>query len=208
MKKMSNLTYEYTDLRSRLETIEWDNAWIEHSENHTAARILHIGDSISVGTRHIGTRVGAGKVLFDNFGTSKAVDNPYFKDAVRLFAAQIEKRNAVIFNNGLHGWHLDDTTEYPEYYEDIVKFLIDNFKGTPVYIVLTTHVKDNERDERVKKRNEAATAIANKYGLGIIDLYSASASDPDFLSGDGVHLTDDGYTALAKTIIESVKEHL
>ena len=53
-----------------------------------------------------------------------------------------------------------------------------------------------------------ATAIANKYGLPIIDLYSASASDPSFLSGDGVHLTEDGYTMLAKTIIETVKEHL
>ena len=33
---MSNLTYEYTDLRSRLETFEWDNAWIEHSEDNLA----------------------------------------------------------------------------------------------------------------------------------------------------------------------------
>ncbi len=203
---MSELTYEYTDLRSRLETFEWDNTWIEHSENENAARLLHIGDSISVGTRGIGT--GMGKVLFDNFGTSRAVDNPYFKGAIHNFAAQLTKRNAVIFNNGLHGWHLDDETEYAEYYEDMVKFLIEEFKGTPLYIVLTTHVRDEERDLRVKKRNEAATAVANKYGLEIIDLYSASTSDPNFLSGDGVHLTADGYKALAETIIESISKNI
>ena len=90
----------------------------------------------------------------------------------------------------------------------MVKFLIEEFKGIPLYIVLTTHVKDEERDLRVKKRNEAATAVANKYGLEIIDLYSASASAPNFLSGDGVHLTADGYKALAETIIESISKNI
>ena len=37
--------------------------------------------------------------------------------SVKLFAQQESRRDAVVFNNGLHGWHLDDSTEYAEHYE-------------------------------------------------------------------------------------------
>jgi hypothetical protein len=201
---MSSFTYEYTYDRNKLVTFEWDNVWIEHAEKDDITRILYIGDSISVGTRHIATRLSMQKAYFDNFGTSKAVDNPYFCDSLSLFAAQEGYRNAVIFNNGLHGWHLDDEKEYPEHYEKTVRFLIDAFKGTPVFLVLTTHVADKERDNRVKKRNCAVKAIAQKYGLPIIDFYTPSSEKPELLSGDGVHFTEEGYNVLASTAIQAL----
>lgn len=201
---MSDFTYEYSDQRRYLETFEWDNTWIEHTENETADRVLYIGDSISCATKGYATNLGGGKILFDNFGSSKAIDNPYLKDAIRLFALQQERRIAVMFNNGLHGWHLDDCTEYSRYYEDTVKFLIEQFAKTPVYLVLTTHIADTERDIRVQKRNECVKQIAKKYSLEIIDFYTPTAKAPQYISNDGVHLTGEGYQALAAIALNTL----
>ena len=62
------------------ETYEWDNVWLDHAEDLSRRRVLYIGDSISCGSRHIATGQTCEEILFDGFGTSKALDNPYFKD--------------------------------------------------------------------------------------------------------------------------------
>ena len=203
---MSNLSYENPLNRKKLETYEWDNIWMEHAEKDGITRVLYIGDSISCGTRGVATRLSEGKAYFDGFGTSKAVDNPYFCDSVRIFAEQEGYRSAVIFNNGLHGWHLDDEKEYPGYYGKTVEFFIELFKPTPLFLVLTTSVADKKQDLRVRKRNEAVKIIAEKYGLETIDFYSPAASDPSLLSGDGVHFTGNGYEVLAKTALDALKD--
>lgn len=186
------------------ETYEWDNVWLDHAEDLSRRRVLYIGDSISCGSRHIATGQTCEEILFDGFGTSKALDNPYFKDAIHLFAAQESQRSAVLFNNGLHGFHLDDKTEYPALYEQMVKFLLEEFEGTPVLIVLTTHVTDAAMEQRVILRNKAAREIATRYELPVVDLYAVSAAK-DELSGDGVHFTESGYRALAAELVAAVK---
>jgi hypothetical protein len=95
----------------------------------------------------------------------------------------------VLFNNGLHGWHLDDDAQYLYYYEKAVKFLLDEFKDAPIVIVLTTSVADEEREQRVKRRNEVAAKIAEKYRLSIIDLYSISAKFSEFRIHDSELIT-------------------
>lgn len=185
------------------ETYEWDDIWIEHADEPDRKRVLYIGDSISRGTRHIATARTEQKILFDNFATSKALDNPYFKDELHLFAAQQGQRSAVLFNNGLHGFHLDDETEYRDHYEDMVRFLIREFDGIPVFILLTTHIADADRNERVILRNRTAREVADKYGLPVIDLYAVTEQIPDQLS-DGVHLTQAGYRVLADAIIKAL----
>lgn len=201
---MSGFTYEENDRKTPLEVFEWDNVWWEHTENTGAPRVLYIGDSISCATRRVATAKSENKILFDGFGTSKALDNPYFADSLRIFAAQQGKRDAVIFNNGLHGWHLDDETEYRGCYEEFVKFLLDEFAGTPVFAVLTTTVANSERNERVTVRNRVASEVAAKYGVGIIDLYTASVEAKSLLSPDGVHFTPAGYEVLAAKILETL----
>lgn len=201
---MSNFTYEEIDRNSKLETFEWDNVWWEHTENLDAPRVLYIGDSISCGTRRIATAAAENKILFDGFGTSKSVDNPYFADTLKIFAAQMSRCDAVIFNNGLHGWHLDDAA-YGSFYKELVKFLVAEFKDTPVYIVLTTTVANPERDKRVTDRNKVALEIAEKYGLGVIDLYAASVEAKGLLTPDGVHFTPAGYEVLAKKIVGTLR---
>ena len=185
------------------ETYEWDNTWIEHADDSNRKRVLYIGDSISCGTRHIVTNLTDCRILFDGFGTSKALDNPYFEDMLRLFAAQESRRDAVLFNNGLHGFHLDDKTEYRNDYDKMVQFLLSEFRNTPVFILLTTHVADEAQNKRVILRNLAATEVAKKYHLPTIDLYSVSAAMPDQLT-DGVHFTQSGYQALAQTILNAL----
>lgn len=187
----------------QFETYEWDNAWIEHADAPDRRRVLYIGDSISCGTRHIATGMTDGQILFDGFGTSKALDNPWFADSLRLFAAQESRRNAVLFNNGLHGFHLDDETAYREHYGKMAAFLVQEFKGTPIFILLTTHVSDEAQNQRVIFRNRAACEIAAQYKLPVIDLYAVSAAMPDQLT-DGVHFTEIGYRTLAETIIRAI----
>jgi lysophospholipase L1-like esterase len=152
--------------------------------------------------------VSGNTILFDGFGTSKAVDNPYFVPSLRLFAEQEGERRAVLFNNGLHGWHLEDQSDYARAYEDVLVQLLEEFKGTPVMLLLSTPVADTERDRRVQVRNEVVLALAKKYCLPVIDLYSVTKARAELLSPDGVHFLPEGYRLLAEAIVERVKEQL
>ena len=120
---MSEFTYETSDTSRNLETFEWDNVWWEQTANETSKRILYIGDSISCGTRRLITSLSKSEILCDGFGTSKALDNPYFKSSLELFMKQQNKCDAILFNNGLHGWHLSDE-EYEKCYDDMLLFLL------------------------------------------------------------------------------------
>lgn len=202
---MSNFTYEYDNLKERYETFEWDNTWIDHANDDTTARVLYIGDSISCGTRKIATKC-AQTILFDGFGTSKSLDNPFLKDSVKLFAAQLPKTDALLLNNGLHGWHLNDTEEYPRYYEEMIRFLLEHFKGTPLLLVLTTHIRDEAREQRVILRNQAVLQLAQKYSLPVVDLYTVTKEHRALLAADGVHFTPEGYEIIAQTVADHVKK--
>lgn len=201
---MSTFTYEYETKDTPLETYEWDNVWWEQTDRHDTKRVLYIGDSISCATRRIATAVAGNEILFDGFGTSKALDNPYFMESLHIFAKQQGPRAAVLFNNGLHGWHLQDEKQYAENYEKVLLFLLEEFKGTPLFLLLTTHILD-DRDQRVCKRNEIVNALAQKYSLPVIDLYEITKDHEDLISGDGVHLQEEGYRLLAEKIVENVK---
>ena len=205
---MADMTYEFEDRQQRLETYEWDNVWWEHANTVDVPRVLYIGDSISCGTRREATATAEGKIFFDGFGTSKAVDNPYYADTLRLFAKQQGKREVVLFNNGLHGWHLDDETDYAREYEKMVCFLMKEFEGTPILLVLTTHVANEERDARVQVRNRVVCELAKKYGLSTVDLYTLTKEHSELLGNDGVHLSKEGYQLLASTLVGRVKEFI
>lgn len=204
---MGEFTYETRNRTQQYETYEWDNTWLDHP-NDDIKRVLYIGDSIACSTRYAATEQSGGKMVFDLFGTSRAVDNPYFKDALTVFANQQGGREAIIFNNGLHGWHLNDEIEFKKYYEDMVRYLLNTFRDIPVAIVLSTTVKKEEDERRVIVRNKSAREVAGKYNLPVIDLYTTSKEAQEFLSDDGVHFTLEGYRILAKKIVEEVSNLL
>ena len=201
---MSDFTYEFENKNNRLEKYEWDNVWWECADTAGIPRVLYIGDSISCATRRFANEAAGHGIFFDGFGTSKALDNPYFFDSIRLFAAQLPYRDAVIFNNGLHGWHLEDENEYRAHYERAVEFLMREFAGTPIWLVLTTTVRNETREARVCARNRVVREIAEKFGLPIIDLYRVSSEFVALRAEDGVHYSRDGYTKFADHILETV----
>ena len=199
---MDKFTFEAAS--TPLETYEWDNTWIAKSGDKETPRIFYIGDSISCGNRGAINRISEGKLLCDGFGTSKALDNEAFLPAVKLFASQIERYDVVFFNNGLHGWHLDDETEYFELYDKFVSGLLEFFGGAKKLVILmTTNItNDKELAKRVPKRNAAAIKVAEKYSLPCVDLYGKSLEIAHLQSGDGVHFTPEGYEELSRMIIE------
>ncbi len=203
---MSDFTYEHQANACKLETFEWDNVWIDHANDAQMTRVLYVGDSISCGIRRTATALSENRIYFDGFGTSKALDNPYFLDALLLFAKQQPRRDLILFNNGLHGWHLEDETEYKTLYRAFVQGIRSAFPDTPLLLILTTGVSDAEREERVQKRNRAVLEIASELSLPIIDLYSASVEHVQLRAGDGVHFTPQGYEILAQTILQSVQK--
>lgn len=201
---MKNFTYEGNSTENMYEKYEWDNTWIEHANGSDAKRVLYIGDSISCQIRQHATELAKEMVLFDGYGTSKAIDNPYFIDSIKLFAKQQGRCDTVIFNNGLHGWHLDDEKEYGLYYDSMVRFLLEQFKDIPVFLVLTTHVGNVEREKRVNLRNKSVIKIAEKYNLKIIDLYSESLKLHNMLDEFGVHFSEAANSILAGKILSEV----
>ena len=205
---MREFTYEFENNEAKLETYEWDNVWWEHASTDGVPRVLYIGDSISCATRRVATEVAEEKIYFDGLGTSKGIDNPYFPDTVRMFASQQKERAVVAFNNGLHGWHLEDATEYKAYYERMIQFLMKELPESSLLLVLTTHVQNPERAARVVVRNKVVTELAEKYGLKTVDFYSITKQNDAFFSKDGVHLLSEGYRALAECLVKSVKEEI
>ncbi len=206
----SGFTYEEKNNKSPLETLEWDNVWWHRPEEAEHNRILYIGDSISCAVRRLATRATNEKYYFDGFGTSKAVDNPHLKESVLLFAKQQTRRDAVLFNNGLHGWHLNED-EYEAYYEEFVKFLLEAFAGIKLVLLLTTGIVAPQTEERINRtveRNERVLKIAKKYGLPVIDLYSQSVEYAQLHTDDGVHFSGEGSQKLAEKIACEITEIL
>ena len=201
---MSDFTYETENRSNKFETYEWDNIWIEHANEKGRKRAAYIGDSISVGTRRIATARTNGEILFDGFGTSKALDNPYFKDSIRLFLNQVPNIDTVLFNNGLHGWHLNDETEYKALYDEMIQFILGEINGAKLYILLTTAVVDNDDNDRVKLRNVAAREVAAKNSIPVIDLYDITSANIKEISPDGVHPTEPLYEKIADEIIRNI----
>lgn len=202
---MSLFTYENSETGAKLETYEWDNTWIEQSNRSDVKRVLYIGDSISCGVRKIATEQANGEYLFDGFGSSKGLDHPYLCEFIRLFAMQETRCDVILFNNGLHGWHLNDEREYGFYYDRVIRFLRKEFENIPLFLVLTTSVSNEAREERVKQRNAVVRELAKKYGLAVIDLYSLSAFCAEFRL-DGVHYSKDGYVKFADQILTEISK--
>ena len=203
---MSEFTYVRHDTTAKLECYEWDNVWFEHTDRTDNTRVLYVGDSISCGIRRVATAVAKEEILFDGFGTSKAIDHPLLVESFKLYAKQCARLDAIIFNNGLHGWHLKED-EYGRYYDKVIGEIIEEYPTVPVYIVLSTCLKDPVRDERTAERNNEAIKVAEKYGLKVIDIHSVAVENRHLLS-DGVHFVADGYKALAEKIVSVLKEDI
>ncbi len=207
-------TYEENAREEVLETYEWDRVWWEHAPDATKPRVLIIGDSISCGYLPLVNKLLNGEIYADGFGTSKALDNPYFLKSIKLFAEQMQRCDLIHVNNGLHGWHLS-TQEYEAHYRAFLKGLMEIFPNVPIVVALTTPVRIKETPEvfhpertpLVIARNAAAIRLAGEFDFEVNDLHNVLVEHPQWCS-DGVHQTEEGYTALAKQVVAAIKANL
>ena len=200
-------TYMSGEYNYPLEEKEWTQVWLDEAMDTTTPRVLLVGDSIFNGIiSNIITMVD-GTVLFDSFCSSKAVDNPYLIEELELFMRQEGHRKVIVFNNGLHGWHLDDEIRYEEGYEKIISSLKEKYPDTQIVVSLTTAIKD-EHLPRVLVRNEVAKKIASKYQCPVMDMYAESKKQEQWMAEDGIHFLYEGYRALSRFIIDYVVEYL
>lgn len=201
---MGKDTYEFEN-KLKKETYEWSDAWCEYANDDETFRVLYIGDSISRGMRYILNCMADGKIRIDNFATSKAVDNPFFKEEVNVFKSQQKKYDMVLFNNGLHGFHLS-IAEYERYYGEMVHWLCDNFEDSKIEIVLTTFTSAENMTDAVAERNAAACRAAEDNEMNVIDLYKLSCENKSLLANDGVHWSNDGYELFAEALLKEMNK--
>ena len=209
---MPNETYEFGVVSTHLETYEWDDIWWDHPEERDAKRILIIGDSISCGYRRAAMKINERCARVDGIATSKAVDNKTFYTLIDYFASLGLTYDAVFFNNGLHGWHLDNEGEFEKHFEALAVYIKEKFAPKQFFAVLTTPVRKSgntaehaERNKSVKARNAVIASVAERLGAEILDLYSPIEARAELYTQDGVHLLPEGYTLFAQTVLSKVK---
>lgn len=198
-----SLTYQPDRFGGILETYEWDNIWYDHADKDDKPRILVIGDSISCGYRPVLTVLLGGNTYVDAIGTSRAVDNPWFEQLLDCMLAQRSDYTAVIFNNGLHGFHLD-AEAYEAGLLRMAAYLRQKLPHARLIMPLSTPVRKpgelmqlESRNETVIARNLALCRVAERVGAVTCDFYSALVDHPELWGGDGVHLAKEGYQLLA-----------
>lgn len=205
-------TYEFGAVNTRLETYEWDDIWWDHAPDEKARRILIIGDSISRGYRRAVSKAGDLDFFVDGIATSKAADSATFRTLIDYFSCSGLSYDAVFFNNGLHGWHIDDEL-FGELFLDLAKYINGKFGPKKLVLVNTTPARKSqsidifdERNERVKLRNSAIRAAADSLGAELIDFYSLIENRPELYTQDGIHLIDEGYALLAGEIRKTAEK--
>lgn len=211
---MNKDTYEFEITNKSLEQYEWDDLWRIEAYDQNTPRLFSIGDSISRGYRHFLADAFRNVMCVDNFATSKAVDNPWLLKMIHLSLEQLGNCKVILFNNGLHGWHLNEE-EYRENYDAIISELCEKYLDIKIVIALSTPTRKNgeiklpsERINNIIKRNEYAVSIAEKYNLPYVDLYSVLVDKLEYYINDGVHLNEKGYKALAREIYKKINELL
>ena len=179
-----------------LETYEWSYLWWDKPSDG-GKRILLVGDSITWGYRPFVQEHMADGVHIDTLATSKALDNFNY---LRELAYVVEQNpyDAVHFNNGLHGFHMD-TAAYRKHYVQVLDYLTDCLGAERVFVALSTPITEQEaafvyaaQNAVVTERNQAVLELAAAYGIQVDDLYALVDQNAAIRKGDGVHYNEDG----------------
>jgi lysophospholipase L1-like esterase len=186
-----------------------------------------LGDSTGVG---VGAKQGGGYVarLFERIKreqpqarlTNLCVSGATTDDVLRgqLKAAISSHPTLVTLGIGIndigHGLSADT---FARNYEEIIKRLkeetsarivVTNIPDISFAPVVPAYARDETR-QRVTIFNEKVHAIAERYGLLVVDIYTETHNvipgHPEFFSEDGFHPSDAGYEYWAKTMWPTVK---
>jgi len=195
------------------EDIEWSDFWWGHESDTTKPRVLFIGNSISRGYYPAVSTKLSGVANCDRYSTSRSIEDPALFRETKM--AMAKYHHAVIhFNNGLHGWHLNNE-QYENGLRKYVKFLKSNkAKGCQLIYSLTTPYPSKEpgqkldpgKNQVVIDRNRIARKIMEENGIPVIDLYGLMEPELEKYSGSkgDVHYNKEGYVRLAERISNAI----
>ncbi len=196
--------------KPRRERIEWCDIWFTDAEKDALPRVLLIGDSITRGYFDGVEKALVGKAYCGRLTSSRSVCDPVFFVELELVLKQYPF--AVIhFNNGLHGWDYTEA-EYKTGMERFVTSLRALAPGARLICANTTPVREDadkpDKMPRIAERNAIAAAACSANGIPVNDLYGVIAPKPDYISGDGVHLNEEGRGALVEAVAGAVAKAL
>ena len=192
--KMENRTPEIQKIR---EEVEWCNIrWFDGTD--TGKRVMLIGDSITLGYGNVVCReLKKCGIHTAWLCTSKSIDNPSLRKEIE-YAMSEYPIDLIHFNNGLHGWHLNENT-YADALEDMLMWLKETYSNTKLIFASTTQSTRNAYEhEQIKKRNQKALEIVERQKICVDPLAETADTCSEFLT-DGVHYQEDGYEILGKT---------
>ncbi len=198
------------------EKIEWCDFWWANEPDTEKPRVLFIGDSISRGYyKAVSEKLP--QVNCDRYATSRSIADPSLMIESKIAMANY---NHVIihFNNGLHGWHLDNS-QYEMNLRKFVKFLkSEKSKNCKLVYSLTTPFPSDEPDLKldpdknqvVIDRNNIAKKIMQENNIPVIDLYNLVEPELEKYSASkgNVHYNQDGYNKLADKISKEISNLL
>ncbi len=196
------------------EYVEWLNFWFDKANEKRNDRILLIGDSIARDYR--GPLASLTNLPVDFFATTAAMDDKMFWKTLDLFLEYEDYRwQKAHIQIGVHSidgmfWAKRnvDLLEYEKTYERLVCTIREI---VPDLTIATTTKVVNSKDlssidayvtEEIKKRNEIAVRIAEKYGLPVNDLFKKMYNWPH---RDKVHFTLEGRNQMAEYVAAAMK---
>ena len=186
------------------EYIEWTNLRWNNAPDAEKPRVLMVGDSIVAGHGDLVFDLVKDKLCIDYMATAKCVSDKDFMLELD-YMLNLNSYAAIIFNNGLHGWDIDDAV-YAENLREALIYLKTKTtllvwrSSTPIRTVGDLARFEDARNPRVIKRNADAAAIARDLGLPVIDLYARMAENPGLFCDDAIHYTPEGRKLQAETI--------
>jgi hypothetical protein len=200
------MTVERTEIR---ENIEWTNMRWNDAPDNCKARILLIGDSIVVGHERMLHEIIKDEYCIDSFATAKCVsDVDYMKELDYMLASK--DYDLVIFNNGLHGFDIEDEA----YEENLEEVLIDLNKrvknlawrtSTPIRNKEDLNQFEAEKTPRVIRRNAFAAKVTQELNIPVLDLYTPMAENVDYFSPDAIHYNEEGKQTQAQMLAKFIK---
>jgi lysophospholipase L1-like esterase len=188
------------------EQFEWTNIWCNNANDLMLPRVLLIGDSIACGYSSMVIKQLQGKVNVDRLGTSRSINDQVL---IKETALMVEDFHyiAIHFNNGLHGWHLDEKS-YASNLRQYVQLLqrLDNSakliwaSSTPITNQGDVKTLNTENNAKVIQRNSIAEKIMREYDIPINDLYQLVLGKAELRSDDGYHYNTDGQNMLGEEV--------
>ncbi len=194
------------------EYIEWSNLRWNNAVTPDMPRILFIGDSIVYGLcEELFARLEK-EYAVDILATSKCVSGEDFRFELDYMLSRNDYE-AIVFNNGLHGWDIDEDT-YLVHLEATMKHLKKQAplliwrNSTPIRTIGDLDTFEAERNPRVQLRNAGAETIARQLEIPVCDLYTPMAEHPEWFEADAIHHNQAGRQAEVQIITDFLHTYL